>query len=119
MGVTAAGETRALNGMLNAVYVALHTGDPEVGANEVTGGAYVRKAYPYTLSGANPTIAANSALIAYDAATSDWGTVTHFGIWSASTGGDLLVTGALDNPRTIFTDDVLRFPTGALKFEVN
>lgn len=119
MGVTAKGEIRALNGMLNAVHVALHSGDPEAGNNEVTGGAYARKAYPYTLSGANPTIAANSALIAYEAATTDWGTVTHFGIWSAAVGGDLLVTGVLDNPRTIFTDDVLRFPIGALKFEAN
>jgi len=118
MGVTAEGEIRALNGMLNAVFVALHTGDPTVG-NEVDGGGYERKAYPYSLSGANPTVAENSALIAYDAASTDWGTVTHFGIWSAASGGDLLVTGPLDNPRTIFTDDVLRFTAGTLKFEAD
>lgn len=119
MGVTAAGEVRALNALLNGAYVSLHIGDPQGGGVEVSGGAYSRQAYPYNLSGADPTVAANNALIAFNAATTDWGTVTHYGIYSAVSGGTLLSSDPLDNPRAIFTDDVLRFAAGALKVQAN
>ena len=114
MGAEAAGETRALNGLLNAVYVSLHTAAP-TGANEVVGGGYARQAYAYTLTGSNPTQAANTAMIQFPTATADWGVISHVGIWSASSAGSLLVTGALTTAKQITVDDVFRFLAGNLK----
>lgn len=114
MGAEAAGEIRALNGLLNDVYVALHTAVPTVG-NEVVGGSYARQAYAYTLSGANPTQAANTAMIQFPTATADWGIIAYVGIWSASGGGSLLATGPLTVAKQITVDDVFRFLAGNLK----
>ena len=114
MGAEAAGEIRALNALLNDVYVSLHTGVPS-GGNEVVGGSYVRQALAYTLSGANPTQAANTAMIQFPTATADWGIISHVGIWSASGGGSLLVTGPLTVAKQITIDDVFRFLAGNLK----
>jgi hypothetical protein len=73
-------------------YFSLHTADPgTTGASEVTGGspAYARKA-------ATPGTAASSA-VAFGAMTFDVpsGAYTHWGAWSASTGGTFIMGGTL------------------------
>jgi hypothetical protein len=118
MGAVAAGEVRAINALLAGVYVGLHTADPTA-LNEIAGGGYARQAYAYSLTGAEPTQAANNALIQFPAATADWGTVTHFALWTASVGGSIILTGALDVAKTISLDDVFRFIVGSLKVTVN
>jgi hypothetical protein len=114
MGVIAAGEVRALNGLLAAVYVGLHTGQPTSG-NEIVGNAYARQAYVYALSGGDPTVANNSAIIQFPTATADWGTITHAGIWTASTVGTLLAWQALTASKFIGVDDVFRFLANKLQ----
>jgi hypothetical protein len=96
----------------------LHTADPTA-LNEIAGGGYTRQAYAYSLSGSEPTQAANNALIQFPAATADWGTITHFALWTASVGGSIVLTGALDDAKTIAIDDVFRFLANALKVTVN
>lgn len=114
MPLEAAGETRVLDGLLNAVYVSLHTGTPS-GANEVVGGAYARQSYVYSKAGSNPTTASNSGVVQFPAATALWGTISHVGIWSAVSGGSLLAQEALDTAKIIDVDDVARFIAGNLK----
>jgi len=116
MGVEAAGEVRALNGLLASVYVSLHTAVPTGGA-EVAGGAYARQAYAYTITGGNPSEAANNAMIQFPTATTDWGIITHVGIYTAASAGTLLAWGPLDVSKQITTDDVFRFLTGNLKVQ--
>lgn len=116
MGVEPAGEVRALNALLATTFVSLHTSVP-TGGGEVSGGAYARQAYTYSLTGGNPTVAANTAMIQFPTATADWGVLTHVGIYSASTGGTLLAWGALDSAKQITIDDVFRFLTGNLKVQ--
>ncbi|MGB2469903.1 MAG: phage tail fiber protein, partial [Flavobacteriales bacterium] len=41
-------------------------------------------------------------------ATGAWGTITHFGIFDASSSGNLLYHGALTASKTIATGDVLK-----------
>lgn len=118
MGAEAQGEIRALNGLLAGSYVALHTGVPTPG-NEVAGGSYARQSFVYLLTGNNPTVASNTALIQFPTATADWGILSHVGIWSAAVGGDLLQTGTLDVAKQITVDDVFRFLVGNLKIECN
>lgn len=73
-------------------YVSLHTTDPSTtGANEASGGtpvAYARKA-----SGATATAGTvNTSQVAFDAPA---GTYTHWGLWSAVTGGTFFGGGPL------------------------
>ena len=97
-----------------AVYVALFTAvtDGEAGTvTEVSGGGYARQAGSFTVSGNTAT---TSAAIEYPTATADYGTVTHVGIYDASTAGNLLAYAALTASKTISSGDVFRIPAGDL-----
>lgn len=96
------------------VYVGLFTSDPtDAGSGtEVSGGSYARKAATFG-SPSNGASSISSA-IEFDQATGSWGTVTHFGIYDASTSGNLLYHGALTVSKTIDTGDVFKFASGAL-----
>ena len=93
-----------------AVYLSLHTADPTdagSGAEVSTSGtAYVRKAI--TFGAASSGAASNSSAVEFDSATSSWGTITHIGIWDASSSGNLLFHGALDASKTIASGDVFK-----------
>ncbi|MGA0599024.1 phage tail fiber protein [Enterovirga sp. CN4-39] len=91
-----------------AVYLGLFTADPGEGATgpEVAGLGYARQAAQF--SAANAGTARNTSLIVFPAATGGaWGTITHFGIFDAATGGNLLVKGAFDSSRVIGDTDAL------------
>ena len=95
------------------VYVSLHTANPDEDASgaEVSGGGYVRQAGSFTVSGNTAT---TDAAIEYPTATADYGTVTHVGIWDASSAGNMLAYAALTASKTISSGDVFRIPTGDL-----
>jgi hypothetical protein len=97
----------------SAVYVSLHTANPDEDASgaEVSGGGYARQAGSLSVSGNTAT---TTAAIEYATATADYGTVTHVGIWDASTSGNMLAYAALTASKTISTGDVFRIPTGDL-----
>ena len=103
------------------LYVGLSTTTPiEAGTNftEPSSGAYARVDTEPTdwnaaVSG-DPAITDNASVITFPTATASWGTVTHFGIYSASTGGTLILWGALTANKTIDTDDTPQFAIGAL-----
>ena len=81
----------ALNGAHN--YFSLHTGDPgTTGANEVIGGSYARvlATYPSATNGTSTTAGATHNVPAGT-------TVTHFGRWSALSGGTFFTGGVLPN----------------------
>ena len=89
-----------------AWHIALYTSAPSD-----TGGGYGRKAVTFTISG---NTASNNAAIEWDTATSGYGTVTHVGVFDASTGGNLIAYAALTTSKTIDTGDVFRLPSGDL-----
>jgi len=97
------------------LYLALHTANPDEdgsGAEVSTSGtAYARQTVAFTTSG-NTT--SNTAAVEYSTATANFGTVTHVGVWDASTGGNLLAYAALTSSKTIETGDVFRVPAGDL-----
>ena len=96
------------------VYVSAHTGDPGLtGANEVTGNAYARTAV--TMGAPSAGVSTNSAQVEFPAATpSTWGTITHFGIWDASTSGNFLYGAALTASKTIAAGNELIFKVGQI-----
>ena len=115
MPLATTGESTVLNSLLAARFVSLHTAAPgDSGASEVTGGAYARQAATFTNTGNNPTVAANSTLIQYPTATASWGTITHFGIWSASSGGNFLAWNTVTTAKAIGIDDIARWDIGKL-----
>jgi hypothetical protein len=101
------------------LYLALFTAvaDGETGSvTEVSGTAYTRKSVAFTVSG---NTASNSAAVEFDTAGSAWGTVTHVGIYDASTSGNLMAYAALSSSKTIESGDVFRVPAGDLDITLN
>jgi len=121
MSFTDTFETRVLTWVFTASsatrptawFVALYTAAPNDtgGGTEVSGAGYVRKAATFTVSG---DTASNSGAIEYPTATGNYGTVSHVGIFDASSGGNLIAYAALTVSKTISTGDVLRIPAGDL-----
>lgn len=120
-----------------SVYVALYTSacTDAAGGTEVStsGTGYARVAVAGGLanwngthgtttgasSGTNGTIS-NASAITYGAPTAAWGQVTHWGILSASTAGNLLVCAALTAPKTINNGDAApSFAAGALTIQID
>lgn len=56
----------------------------------------------------------NANAVNFGSPTASWGTVTHFGLFDASSGGNLLFFGALSIAKTINQADVVSFPAGSL-----
>jgi hypothetical protein len=118
-----------------ALYVALFTSGPSDsgGGTEVTGGAYARVAFAPLDTNWNATqggtsgnssgttgLTSNALAITFPAPTANWGTVSHFGLFDAVTGGNLLVWDALVATRTILSGDPApSFPVGALQITVS
>ena len=102
------------------LYIALFTAAPSDlgGGTEVVGGGYARvnlapldtnwKATQGGTSGASTGtggVTSNAVAITFPAPSAPWGTVTHFGIFDAASGGNLLIHDALTAPRTILSGD--------------
>jgi hypothetical protein len=103
------------------VYLALFTSAPSAsgGGTEVTGNGYARVAvaanstnFPLTTLGSGQ-ISLGVAQSFPEATPAAWGTITHVGIFDASSAGNLLHYGALPTPITISANDIFRFPVGA------
>ena len=95
-------------------YVALYTSDPtdsDTGI-EVSGGSYSRKSC--ACSAPVNGVTSNTTGINLAVATADWGTITHIGIRSAATGGNLWFYGPLSVPEVINTTNQLQFLAGQL-----
>jgi hypothetical protein len=116
VGLSSGGESAVLTPLTTTAYVSLHTADPlDTGGSEVTGGNYARQG-PITFANAgnNPTVASNSAIVTFPAATATWGTITHFGVWSAVTAGTFRGSGAVTTAKAVNNGDTARFVAGAL-----
>lgn len=101
--------------------VALFTAAPSDsgGGTEVTGGSYARVDVPpldanWTAASATNGETDNAAVITFPTATADWGTVTHVGIYDATTAGNLLFWGALTASKVVSSGDTFSFAIGAL-----
>jgi len=102
------------------VYVALFTAAPSDagGGTEVSGGSYARVQVGPADASWNATqggttgassgtggLTDNAADVTFPTPSANWGTVTHFGIFDASTGGNLLIHGALTTSKTVNNGD--------------
>lgn len=101
------------------VYLALFTATPgdTGGGTEVSTGSYARVSmtnndtnWPNASSGQKP----NGTVITFPTASADWGTVTHWGVYSASTAGTLYWYGTIGTSRDVVNGDGVFFPVGGL-----
>ena len=97
-----------------AVYLSLHTTSPtdDGSGAELSGDGYTRQAISF--GSASSSVASNDAAVEFSAATGDWGTITHIGVWDASTSGNLLFHGALTTSKTIATGDIFKAAVGGV-----
>jgi hypothetical protein len=56
----------------------------------------------------------NDVAITFPTASASWGTVTHFGVFDASTAGNLLYWGALSVSKAVGSGDTASFAIGEL-----
>lgn len=119
-----------------ALFVGLFTANPSDtgGGTEVSGGSYARVSVASALanwagtqtagstaasSGTSGTTS-NNGSITFPAPSANWGVITGFGIFDASTGGNLLVYGALSANKTVNNGDAAPiFSAAALSVQID
>ena len=106
------------------LYFALFTSAPteDGGGTECNGGSYARVAvtnnatnFPASSGG----VKTNGTAVTFPTASGNWGTVVAFGVFDASTAGNLYFFGPLSTSRAITSGDTARFAIGdfSLTFE--
>lgn len=103
----------------SAVYLGLATASlqDDGSGTELTGNNYTRKAITFA-SASSGSIASNSA-VEFNSATGSWGDVSHWGIWDASSSGNLLFHGSFTASKTIASGDILKVASGSLTITAN
>jgi hypothetical protein len=101
-------------------YVALFTSAPNDagGGTEVSGNGYSRQSVSWDTASGTGGTTANSGAVSFTASGSGFGTVTHIGIFDASSSGNLLWHGAMDASKTVASGDVLQFAAGAIDLTI-
>jgi len=103
----------------SGLYLALSTGSfaDDNSGTELSGSNYSRKAM--TFAAASSGSATTNAAVEFDAATGSWGTVSHWGIYDASTSGNLLFHGSFTASKTIATNDILKVASGSITISLD
>ena len=110
-------KTNTNPGLPSVFYIGLSTTEPTTGGANVTepaDTAYSRVKLT-SLSAPVDGVIYNTEQIGFADSTVDWGTITHFVIYDAQTGGNLLVYNTLDKPRTVYADSQITFRAKGLR----
>lgn len=105
----------------SATFLGLFTGNPgdtNSGNYEISGNGYAREDINFTTAtngSATGPVTADGA-IEFTASGGNWGTITHFAIFTAVTGGNMLYYGQLSdsNGKTVSDGDTLRFAVDSI-----
>lgn len=96
------------------VYVGLSTADPGddgAGLAEPSGNGYARKAATFDAPSSG---VCDNQVVTFDQATGSWGTLTHFALFDAVSGGNMLYHDALTASKAIGDGDTAEFAAGDL-----
>lgn len=119
-----------------ALHVSLHTGSTTdaAGGTEVSGGSYARVnlapsnsnwagtggEVTNTDSAGTGGTTSNKVAITFPSPTGNWGVITNFAIWDASTSGNMLFHGALTASKTVNNGDAApTFAIDALSIQID
>ncbi|GGV34273.1 hypothetical protein GCM10010182_67710 [Actinomadura cremea] len=98
-------------GSLPAAYVSLHTADPGTdGSSEVTGGSYARQAATWAAASGGEKDSSAEVVFNIPSGT----TITHVGLWSASTSGTFRGGGPLNEEQPYPTGGTFSMAAGDL-----
>ena len=127
-------ETEVLSGLLNGTaiqlsaakpYIALLTSAPDENgvATEVAGGGYARVQIGGTgqgnFSNNGEGVAVNDAEFRWNDCTTDWGTITHVGLFDEATNGQMLIYGTLQQPIVLETGDIFKVPANGFTISID
>tara|TARA_Y100001938_G_scaffold146981_1_gene227133 strand:- start:1257 stop:1640 length:384 start_codon:yes stop_codon:yes gene_type:complete len=103
----------------STIHVALFTSAPNDagGGTEVSGNGYARQSMAF--SAASSGSISNSGSVEFPTATGSQGTITHVGLFDASSGGNLLAYGALSASKTVDSGDVFRFNASSVTISLD
>lgn len=101
------------------IYVALFTAAPNDagGGTEVSGNGYARQVMAF--SAASSGSISNSGSVEFPTATGSQGTISHMGLFDASSSGNLLAYGALTASKTVGSGDVFRFNASSVTISLD
>lgn len=121
------GDATGVRGSTTAgsIWVALYTAAPSDtgGGTEANYTGYARVAVArsgagWTVSGTSPTQVVNASAVTFGACTAGSNTITHFGLFDASTSGNLLVYGALSASLSVSAGITPQFASGQLNIQL-
>ena len=103
-----------------AWYVGLFTAGPSDsgGGTEVSGSGYAREAVTFAAASTPGGTTSNTGDVSFTAAGGNWGTITHIGIFDASSSGNLLWHGAMTASKIVNDGDTLQFSTGNIDLTI-
>lgn len=102
------------------IYVALSTADPlDTGAGLTEPGNGYARVQHDTWDAAVSRAIANTGAIEFPEATGSWGEITHFAIFDALAGGNMLAHGDLSVSKTIGAGDNASFAAGDIDISFN
>jgi hypothetical protein len=104
------------------LYLALYINDPTDAdtGTEVSGGGYSRKQVTFgaPVQTGDKCVISNNAKIEFDIATTDWGSVSHWGIRTAASGGSLLCRGSFSRVENVQIGNRLTIEIGNLQISM-
>ena len=98
----------------STVYIGLSTGsfNDDNSGTELSGNGYTRKSIAFDAASGGATD--NTSAVDFPTATGSWGSVSHYGLFDASSSGNLLIHGAFSAAKTVASGDILRIAAGEL-----
>lgn len=114
-------KTKTSPAIPNEMWIGLSTTAPNIngdGATEPSGSANYARVKLDMLCEPNVGVVTNTSNIDFNESTASWGTVTHFVIFDAQNGGNLLQYGALSTPRSVEAATIMTIKSGYLNLSV-
>lgn len=111
-------KTKTTPALPSAYYIGLSTTAPTVaGVNvsEPSSASGYKRVQLTSLSAPTDGAITNSSAVSFDESTKDWGVVTHFVIYDAATGGNLLIYDELSSPKTVEEDTIVTIKNGSIE----
>lgn len=98
----------------STVYIGLSTGsfNDDNSGTELSGSGYARQSIAFDAASGGATD--NTSAVDFPTATGSWGSVSHYGLFDASSSGNLLIHGAFSAAKTVGSGDILRIAAGEL-----
>ena len=100
------------------LYVALYVSDPTESdtGTEVNGANYARQKIAFGTVGTSgaKSLVSNTGVVTFPQAGGSWGTITHFAIRDAETGGNLMAYAPLSVSKSSGSGDRMEFPIGGI-----